>query len=251
MKYKSLLVISLVVTVLLTGAIFYPGALTKPYNGTHYIEYDHVSYSVAHESTEDFNESMREKSLNTETAIPVEKLSESQQRAFQEAKDQPQEYRDSPSGRQYLDIRLCDPALILCNEYRELPNPSSSGSEHTLIEDSDGELYLVEARSFYEAGANWDGIERIFEIVARFLILTPYALFLAYRAWTFSPPDPTRTSVGYGATLLAIVLGYPYLLMFTDISFPSWHIPALIVITWCVILIEVWRGRNGTQAESG
>jgi len=36
-----------------------------------------------------------------------------------------------------------------------------------------------------------------------------------------------------------MVLGYPYLLMFTDISFASWHILALIVITWCVILIEV------------
>ncbi|WP_226008234.1 hypothetical protein [Natrinema salinisoli] len=251
MKSRTLLIASFIVTVLLTGAIFYPGALTEPYGPD---EYDQMTYSVVHESTEAFNKTVREKSLNTEAAIPVEELSENQQRAFQEAKDQPQEpqeFGDNTPGRQYLEIRTCDPALILCDEYRELPNPSNSGSEHTLIEDSDGEQYLVEARSFNTAGASWNGVSRTIEQGARLLILSPYVLFLSYRTWTSTPPAPTRTSVGYGATLLTIVLGYPYLLMFTDISFSSRHIPALLAITWCVILIEVWRGRTGTQAKSG
>lgn len=243
MKSRTLLITSFIVTVLLTGAIFYPGALTEPYGPD---EHDAMRYSVAHESTEAFNKTVREKSLNTEAAIPVEELSKSQQRAFQEAKDQPQEseeFGDHPSGRQYLEIRTCDPVLILCDEYRELPNPSNSGSEHTLIEDSDGEQYLVEARSFNTAGANWHGASRTIEQGARLVILSPYALFLAFRAWSFSPYNPTRTSVGYGAILLATVLGYPYLLMFTEITYRPWHIPALLVITWGMILIEVCLSR--------
>lgn len=39
--------------------------------------------------------------------------------------------------------------------------------------------------------------------------------------------------------------------MFTDISLPSWHLPALAAITWAMIFAEIWKGRNQIESETG
>ncbi|WP_226480650.1 hypothetical protein [Natrinema amylolyticum] len=245
MKSRTFLAISFVVAVLLTGAIFYPGALTEPYSG------DSESYSIAHESTEAFNETASQENSNTESVTSIEELSEIQQKAFREAKDQPQEEgRYGPSGERDLEIRVCDSTLIFCDEYNEVPNPSSDDSRYTLVEDSNGETYIVQVGQ-PAGGATWDtdGLDMIFETVIKLLILGPYALFLIYRVWTVTPPEPTDTMVGYGAVLFAAVVAYPYLLMLTEISLPSWHLPAFAVITWSVIVAERWRSRTKPKSS--
>ncbi|WP_152423156.1 hypothetical protein [Natrinema versiforme] len=251
MKSRILLGISFLVVFLLLCAIIYPGALSKPYDG------DSRHYSVIPESTESFNETASVENFTTESGIPVEKLSESQQRAFRDAKEQPRENEHGPSGRQSKDILVCDSTLVFCDEYRELPDPyngdhqytfSHDGNQYTLVEDSDGEQYLVQA-GFQEVGPTVNGIDGIVETLGKLLLLGPYIIFLAYRGWTTNPPNLTHSSVGYGFALVGIVFLYPYLLMFTDISLPSWHLPALAVITWTVIFIEIRRGRSRIKSD--
>lgn len=242
MKYRSLLGISLLAALLLLGAISYPGALTQPYSGES--EY----YSIAHESSEAFNETIEEENLSTSDALSVEDLSQSEQRAFTQAQEQtPTEYDYGPNGWQHLgNPPVCDNTLLMCNEYEKIPNPSNG--VYTVVEDTNGELYLVEVGSDMPTGPSLDGVDMVIEFFVKLAILGPYAFFLIYRVWTFGPPDPTLSSVGYGMALVVTVFAYPYLLMFTDILLSSWHLAA---ITWAMILVEIWRGRNEIESETG
>ncbi|RZV05261.1 hypothetical protein BDK88_4287 [Natrinema hispanicum] len=244
MKARTLLGISLLAALLLLGAIIYPGALIQPYSGES--EY----YSIAHESSEAFNETIEEENLSTSDALSVEDLSQSEQRAFTQAQEQtPTEDDYGPNGWQSLgEPPVCDNTLLLCNEYEEMPAPSND--VYTVVEDTNGELYLVRV-SFDIPGPALDGFDMVIEFFVKLAILGPYAFFLIYRVWTVGPPDPTLSSAGYGMALVVTVFAYPYLLMFTDISLPSWHLHALAAITWAMILVEILRGRNEIESETG
>lgn len=244
MKYQRPAVISLIIAILLLVAIFYSGALTQPYSG----ETD--SYSVAHESSEAFNKTIEENDAAPSSRVSVDELSEGERRAFENAKEQPpRESEYDPDGWRSLGVLpVCDDALIVCDEYEEMANPSNNYRDdkqyhddtYTLVEGSSEGDYLVKVGPEEKNGAVWH-VESAVEFVTKLLILGPYALFLAYQGWR-SSRQPTRVSMGYGAGLTIIVFAYPYFLMFTDISLPSWHLPALAGITWAVILVEGVRG---------
>lgn len=239
MKYQKSVVISFSIAVLLLAAIVYPGALTQPYSG------DADSYSVAHESSEAFNETIEEPS----SWVSVDELSEGERRAFENAKEQPSEESEyGPDGWQSLGEPLvCDDALLVCDEYEKMPNPSSNyrndrkyhDDTYTHVEDSSGDEYIVKVGR-EQNGAVWH-VDGIVEFITKLFILGPYALFLVYQGWRNSR-QPTRVSMGYGASLASIVFAYPYFLMFTDISLPSWHLLALAGVTWAVILVEGVQG---------
>lgn len=239
MKSKRFLSASFIIAVLLVGAILLPSALMKPYSG------DSDYYAIAHESTDAYAEYQNYTTHRGEGNIAVENLSESQQRAFKEAKNQ----EPSSSGSRSLGRPpVCTPTLLVCDEYETFPHPVTEGSTahgYVSIENSTGDEFIVQIG---EAGPTWDGIEQMIISVTKLAVLGPYALFLGYRKWTARSPDPTFFSIGYGATLLMTVFAYPYVLMFTEISLPSWHLPFLAIVTWGVILAEIWWGRNKNQS---
>lgn len=240
MSTETLGWVALVVMLLLVGAICYPGALTKPYSGGGELK----TYAVAHESSAAFNETVAAEGLETSGEVrSVDDLSEEERRAFRQATDQPprEDFLEEPDGWQSLGIpTVCDSALVLCDEYTEVPNPSDG--TYTFVEDEDGTLYLVRVDSIM--GPTWTGIDLVVEFGIKLLVLGPYALLLSYQAWPTTAADPTRVSVGYGATLSAVVLAYPYLLMFTELSASSWHYAALAVATGAVMFAEIGRGRG-------
>lgn len=108
-----------------------------------------------------------------------------------------------------------------------------------MIEDIDGDLYLVQVGSMYDS---WN-FGFLLEPLSKLLSLGVFAGFLVSRNW--SGPDPTPTDVRYGFTLLVFVLALPYLLMVpTVMSTELWSLYAVIglpVITWIVILAEHLR----------
>ncbi|WP_254522302.1 hypothetical protein [Natrinema caseinilyticum] len=244
---KARVGLSLVIVVLLTGAIFYPGALARPYSG------DSENYAIAHESTVAYEETLADAPRTSVRNVTVDDFSEGQRRAFEGAKEQ----TPSTFGWQGIgDPPVCDPALLLCNEYETFPNPVTEGdADHTtaIVEDSTGEEYLVKIGL---PGAEWD-VDGIITFVTKLLILGPFAVFLgpftffrSYRTGTVSQPLPTRSALGDASALVVIVLGYPYLLMYTNISLPSWHLPLVAVTTWAVILAETDRVETRLEKQS-
>ncbi|WP_226008224.1 hypothetical protein [Natrinema salinisoli] len=239
MKSKRFLSASFIIAVLLVGAILFPSTLMKPYNG------DSTHYAIAHESSEHYEEYIKHASHRSEGGIPVESLSETQRRAFEEAKEQ----EPISSGLRSLGRPpVCSPGLLLCDEYEKFPHPINEGSTeygHFAVEDSTGDRFLIKIG---QAGATWR-LYPFFIYLTKCVVLGPYALFLLYRRLSARSAEPTFFSVGYGATLLTVAVAYPYILMFTDISLPSWHLPFLAIVTWSVILVGIWRDRNKDQSE--
>lgn len=194
---------SFIVVVLLVGAICHPGALTDPYSGSD------EPYTIAHESTEAFNETVNDGHSNPYPEFHVTELSEGERRAFEKAKEQPA----TSSGEQSLGtVPVCDDTLLLCNEYEEFPNPSSDGNKYTIVVDATGERYLVR-EGYTGAYTNWN-LDPVIEFIIKLLTLGPLALFLGHRTLTASPPQPTRVTVGIGAVIAILAFGYPYIVMF-------------------------------------
>lgn len=260
MKSRAVPGVTVVLSLLLAGAIAYPGALTAPYEPG-----PREPVVISHESTEAFTATVADRDAARESAVPVDDLSESQRRAFEAAKAQePAEYdaAAATSGRQSFQPPICDDSLLVCDEYEELPEAPSNGSssayisenatghQYGTVEDTDGDLYLVRV-GFRGAYMGWS-LTPIFERLSKLLSLGPFALFLAYRGVTDDPPGLTRTAVGCGAALIAFVLAYPYLLLLATDSTPSWHHLVLMMvppITWVAMVAEiaVHRGTNGTE----
>lgn len=239
MTTRTLGRIAVVVILLLIGAICYPGALTRPYSGG-----EVKTYAVAHESSAAFDETAAAEDLETSGRImSVDDLSADERRAFRRATEQPP--REDPGGtdgwRSLGVPTVCDPALVFCDEYSAVPNPSGSDRTYTLVEDEEDTLYLVRVDSLM--GPTWSGIDLIVEFGIKLFVLGPYALFLLYQTWPTTAAKPTRLSVGYGATLCGGVLAYPYLLM-AGPSTASWHYAALAVLTGAVMFAEIGRGRG-------
>ena len=244
MNSRTFLGISFILVVLLAGAIVYPGALAKPYSGgTNY-------YAIAHESSEAFNESIEYNSVDKDDRIAVSDFSEEQRRAFEEAKKE----ESSRSGWKSIgEPAVCNPSLLVCDKYEEFPHPANGESTdggYFVVEDSTGDQFIIKIGT---AGADWN-MDSIETHITKLVVLVPYAIFFAYRGvragWGDHVSYPTTLSVGYGAGLVTVVFAYPYFLMFTRISLPSWHLPALAVITWAVILTEIWRSRGETGVVS-
>lgn len=237
MKSRTILSISSILVILLAGSIVYPGALTKPYSG------DSNHYAIAHESSEAFDEAIDYDSVNNGERIAVTDFSEEQRRAFEEAKRE----EPSNSGWQYVGKpSVCNPALLMCDKYEEFPHPAggeSTDAGHFVVEYSTGDRFIVKIG---QAGAEWN-LDPIVKLVTKLVVLGPYSIFLAYHGvyaysgWADHVPEPTLFSMGYGAGLATVVFAYPYFLMFTNILLPSWHLPALAVLTWGVIIAEVCR----------
>lgn len=227
---------------LLWGAVLYPGALATPYQAPS------PSFTVAHESTDEFNETVEDRDAARESAVPVEELSESQRRAFTTAKEQ--EPHPS-SGQRSFKIPVCKDILLTCDEYEEAPaEPSSSGSigyqhhPYGIVEDTDGAVYLV--RSGFGGEKAWD-LSPIFEISSKLLSLGVFSLFLIYQYWGRWKPEPTPTAVGYGIGLVAFAFAFPYLMMVSSIAFLG--LVLLPVITWGVIIAEILRSRGDKEVR--
>ncbi|MDS0474549.1 hypothetical protein [Natrinema sp. 1APR25-10V2] len=243
MKSRILIGIIFVLPLLLWGAVLYPGALATPYQAPS------PSFTVAHESTEDFNDTVEDRDAAIESAVPVEELSEDQQRAFKTAKEQePHPF----SGRQSFKLPVCKDILLMCDEYEEAPEePSSSGGigyqhhPYGIVEDTDGEVYLV--RAGFGGEKAWD-LSPVFEITSKLLSLGVFSIFLIYQYWGRWKPEPTPTAVGYGIALVAFAFAFPYLVMFSDIA--SLGLILLPVITWCTIIVEIVRSRGKKEMSA-
>lgn len=245
MNSRTFLGISFILVVLLAGAIVYPGALTKPYSG------DSNYYAIAHESSEAFNESIEYDSVHKDDRIAVSDFSKEQRRAFEEAK------KEEPSRSGWQGIGkppVCNPVLLSCDKYEKFPHPANdkyTDTGHFVVEDSTGDQFIVKIG---QAGAEWN-LDPIVKLITKLLVLGPYSIFLSYHGiyansrWADHIPKPTLFSVGYGVGLITVVFAYPYLLMFTNIPLPSWHLPALAAITWTVILTEFYRNITKTNQK--
>lgn len=226
---KTRLGLSLLIAVLLFGAILHPSTLMAPYSG------DSEHYAITHESSEAYKEHTGEGYNRSDSGIPVASLSADQQRIFEEAKKQER----SRSGWQSLGKPpVCTPGLLLCDEYEKFPHTISeeNSKEYIFVEDSTGERFLIKIG---QGGDQFAPVEPLIRTIIKYVFLGPYALFLAYRGLASRSPEPTPASIGYGAIILTMVFVYPYFLMYTEIPFPDWHLLALPVITWAVILNEI------------
>ncbi|MFA9504915.1 hypothetical protein ACERIM_19335 [Natrinema sp. H-ect1] len=267
MKSRTIQGISFVLPLLLLAAIFLPGALTTPYHAS-----NEQPFVIAHESTEEFNDTVTDRTAAMESAVPVEELSERQRRAFETAKAQePSPY----SGQQAFTPPVCKDILLVCDEYEEVPKPPSNGSyssytDYTgggvgqgpkygygMIEGTDEDLYLVRVGFTGAYIADWTVLP-IFEFLSRLLALGPFAAFLAYRDWFETTPNPSSGTLRYGVALLVLMFATPYLLMLLNITSPGeWYLPALAllpVVTWLVIIADIWRSRGektvGTEEKN-
>lgn len=220
MNSRILIGITLVLPLLLWGAILYPGALTTPYQAPS------PSFTVAHESTQAFNDTVEDQDAAIESAVPVEELSEDQQRAFKTAKEQEP---DLSSGRQSFKLPVCKDILLMCDEYEE--TPEEPRSSEGIVEDTDGEVYLVRAGFGGERAWNFSPI---FEIASKLLSLGVFSIFLIYQYWGRQKPEPTPTAVGYGIALVAFAFAFPYLVMFSGTA--SLGLILLPVITWTMMI---------------
>ena len=197
-----------------------------------------------HESAQEFNDTVTDRNVSLESAVPVEELSQAQRKAFETAKEkEPLSY----SGEKYFRPSVCKDTLLICDEYKEYPEPPDKG----LIEDTDGDLYFVWVVSGQERYTNF---HTVLEQLSKLLALGSFAIFLSYSSWRDTTPEPTSTALSYGLILMAFALAYPYLLMFLNVTL-GWQLylsvlVGLPVMTWIVILAEIWRSRGGNRVDA-
>lgn len=224
-----------VLPLLLLGAIFYPAALATPYQA------DVPKFAIAHESTEEFNDRITDRNAAIENAVSVEDLSKNQRKAFETAKEQ-EPYSD---GMRLFKPPVCKDLLLICDEYTEYPETPDNG----VIEDTDGELYSV-----WDITGNvrYTDFDSFLQRLSKGFALGPFAFFLAYYGWRDTTSKPTRTAVSYGLILLTFVLAYPYILMLLDVELAvdTSTLVVLPLVTWIVILVEIWRSHDKTMEDT-
>lgn len=197
------------VAVLLALSILYPGITSIVYH-------DGVSHTVYHESDESFDSAVNGSDLDTSNATAVSDLSGATQKAFYEAKSNIDETNTSYT----LDsIQICQPGLVVCDEYRwplNFPYDGGSGYAAEGLVEEDGEFYLVS-----KFNGPWGGpmipVYIIVITIVKLAFLGPYSLFL----YVINKPEQTPFTkyevaafTGYGGLVFAALATYPYLVMF-------------------------------------
>jgi len=251
------------IVILLLGAIVFPTALSEPYHT------DSKPFIIYPESSDKFNETIDDYQAARENAVPFEELSDRQQRAFERALQEPS-FTYSP-GRGFM-VNVCKDLLLICAGSGFEEHPVAPGVENSqydvssvisgdigvsrdeagLVKYTSGEVYLVQV-DFSGAYMGWS-ILPLFEFLSKLLALAPFALFLVLREGVGEdPPNTTQFTLGYGAGLTVFVFLYPYLQMVLNAEpLAPKHIHILVglpVLTWAVILVEVWRGRSEKGPE--
>ncbi|NGM69297.1 hypothetical protein G6M89_09805 [Natronolimnobius sp. AArcel1] len=230
MNSRLVVVVSLFVALLLVGFVAYPAALTYPYSQSP------SSYSVAHESTEAFEETVGQDDVTPGEPLEVSSLDPSTQQALEEAKMQPRDDGSRGEGWQHLgSVLVCDDRLLVCDEYEErpaFPDNVEAYEMYGLVEDDDGTVYLTH----YDSGV-WFDLSPLLEFAVKLFSFVPYAAFLAY---TSVVRDRVRSTemmafAGYGLALALLAFLLPYLLMFDLFPTSEYIIGAIVPVTWIVI----------------
>lgn len=232
MRFDRGAALSLFVLAVLVLCLVHPAAFAQPYDSTA------VTYEIAHESTDAFEETVARDDVDPAEPIAVEALSPSTQRAFEEAKAQPQRQ----GGWQYLgSVSVCNEVLLVCDEYDDRPEfPENVDAYETygLVAD-DGEVYLTHTDSGDGSlfGSGFGAL--LFKIV----LLVPYAAFLgATVLCTISRTNAIRRNetlafAGWGLVLAAVAFAYPHLHAFDFVPWPLRANRFVIGMTWTIVLV--------------
>lgn len=138
---RKLVFLALAVAALLPPSVLSSGPYHQPY------EEDPAAYAIAHESTEAYDETLEETSLDTDTPTDVDDLSPETRRAFDELRAQPA----TTHGWQSAELTVCGGRMLLCDEYAERPDfePTDSigidsiATAYVALVENDGERYVV------------------------------------------------------------------------------------------------------------
>ncbi|WP_226008238.1 hypothetical protein [Natrinema salinisoli] len=258
MKVKVTTLFSILVVFFLFATIVHPMSLTNPYHKSG------PSYEISHEPTNAFKETVREKNISTSNPTPVDDLSSDAQRAFEEAKDQPRRSGDRYAGSQYLgSVNVCKDYLYYCNGYTDSPEfPTAETHENSpsgvyspqygLVEDTDGEIYLIET----DIGGDSFGLGGFVELFLKFISFGPYAVFLTLLTWTQrnNNPHKIRNFAGYGVGMIVLAFVFPYLIMIPYIPAGPTTILGFVGVTWLVIsygVINLTRSKEILMRDRG
>ncbi|OVE85179.1 hypothetical protein B2G88_07025 [Natronolimnobius baerhuensis] len=239
--------ISLLVALVLVGFVAYPAALTYPYSQSP------SSYSIAHESTEAFEETVGQDDVTPGDPVQVSSFDSSTQQALEEAKTLPRSQDDNRGdGWQRLGIVLvCDDRLLMCDEYEErpaFPDNVEAYEMYGIVEDDDGAVYLTH----YDSGI-WLNFRPIFEFVVKLVSFVPYAAFLTYSSVFRDQLRATEMMAfaGYGLALALLAFLFPYLYMFDLLPTSGYILGAIVPVTWIVIGVGLfclgWQSQQHSE----
>ena len=213
-----------------------PWLFEGPYDGSE-------RHAIAHESTEAFNETVEEYSIQTDNPTSVDDLSPTAQTLVENAIDG--ETRSSGTdGWTSYSATFCQERMPLCDEYEERPRDFTYGEglsaqeQYDVIETDDG-LYLLKTGSkSIGTAAPWGG-----KIVFGFLAFLPAAgaLFFATVGCRDSNPKSVVVLAAYGFLLTTIGIAEPFLQIYYDFSFTEIEIlsVALMLLSWASLVTSV------------
>lgn len=236
---RPVLVVSVIVLAFMIGSfIGIPWLFEGPYDGSE-------RHAIAHESTEAFNETVEEYSIQTDNPTSVDDLSPTAQTLVENAIDG--ETRSSGTdGWTSYSATFCQERMPLCDEYEERPRDFTYGEglsaqeQYDVIETDDG-LYLLEtgSRSIGNPGVFGGDMK----IAFGFLTFLPAAgaLFFATVGCRDSNPKSVVVLAAYGFLLTTIGIAEPFLQIYYDFSFTDMELllPALMFLSWASLVTSV------------
>lgn len=224
MKYRTLVIVGVIVAVLLPVSLLGSSATHQPY------EPEDREYKIAHESTDAY----AEMTTNPNTATSVDELSPKAQQVFQDLLKQPRRTSEwNPNGWQSQDVNICADYMLVCDTYREepeFPGTPEQGSYETVSTSTleyNGEYYAAQQIISYR------GMDMglAFGAGLTILVFLIYSLLLLWITFTRSESHPRAV---FGFTALGLVLlVWPYISMLLNFEFAPFFIgvPAVILAT--------------------
>lgn len=233
-KSPLVVAITLLITVSLLATAGSLGFLLTPYDPTA------PTYSIAHESTDGFEDVLDGSAVERDDAVAVESVSADVQRVFEEAIEQPPETRRGTAGWQTADVTVCQEGMVVCDAFEE--PPTTDGSRYTVLED-DGELYVLDIQRPHGA----DGGLLIASLGTGGAVLV-FSGLLALVGFTYREA-PTAGVFGSLTIGLAVCL-WPYLVMIAGVATYWWLVlpvicVGILVLGW-QLLVAFWQSSPDT-----
>ncbi|RZV05254.1 hypothetical protein BDK88_4279 [Natrinema hispanicum] len=234
MKYRTLVIVGVLVAFLLPVSLLGSSATHQPY------EPQEREYRIAHESTDAYGttpDAYEGMSTNPDTATSVDELSPEAQQMFHDLLKQPRGASERrPSGWQTQTIQVCADYMLVCDTYAEAPefpgSPEHISHETVRVStlEYNGEYYTAQQTKFYSSAMGL-----AFGAALTLLVFTIYSLLLLWMTYTRSESHP-RAVLSFTALGLVLIL-WPYISMLLNFEFTPFLIGVPGVILATVFLV--------------
>lgn len=232
MKYRTIVIVGVLVAFLLPVSLLGSSATHQPY------EPQEREYRIAHESTDAYGttpDAYEEMSTNPDTATSVDELSPEAQQMFHDLLKQPQSAEFGPSGWQSQTITVCADYMLVCDTYRDAPEFPGSPEHisHETVQVStleyNGEYYTAQQTKFNR------GSGLVVGAALTLLSFVLYSLLLLWITFTRSESHP-RAVLSFTALGLVLLL-WPYISMLLNFEFAPFLLGAPGVILATIYLV--------------